>query len=53
MEEILNPKALVLGCNDIGAALENEQGFFSYCHTLNKLGFVTSSGISAEAVTSA
>lgn len=50
---IENPSALVLfRCGDIGAEINNEQGYIAYCNTLNKLGFVTERGVSAEAITS-
>ena len=53
--EVLNPRALVLQrCADAGAAaaLNNEMGYIAYCNTANKLGFVTSTGVSGELVTS-
>ena len=52
--EVLNPSALVLQrCADAGAELNNEMGYIAYCNTANKLGFVTSTGVSGELVTSA
>ena len=54
--EILNTSALILPkCANAGAAsaLANEQGYLVYCETASKLGFVTSTGVSGELVTSA
>lgn len=53
---IENPIALILPrCDNAGAAaaLANEQGYLAFCNTNSKLGFVTSSGVSGELVTSA
>jgi hypothetical protein len=51
---IERPKVLILPrCSDVGTDINNDVGYLAYCNTLNKLGFVTVKGVSAEAVTSA
>ena len=52
--EVLRPKVLVLPkCDNAATSINNEQGYLAFCLTNTKLGFVTSSGVSGELVTSA
>lgn len=51
---ILNPVALTVPhCTNAATTLDGEMGTFVYCELNDKLGFVTSSGVSGELVTSA
>ena len=52
--EVLRPSVVVLPkCSNAATEINNEQGYLAFCLTNTKLGFVTSSGVSGELVTSA
>jgi len=54
INEILNPKHLTVPhCVNVAATLDGEQATLVYCTTNDKLGFITSSGVSGELITSA